>query len=172
MDESNDHAHSLLASIYNVMRQHDKAIAEAERAVAINPNGAFAYMVLAAIVGSAGKWEESVLYSKQSMRLNPFLEAGDYWILGRAYFMTEQFDESIATWKKALQANPNFLLAHVFLAACYSSSGRDAKAAAAAKEVLRINPKFDVESYAKTLPYKNKTDIEREAEALRKAGLK
>jgi adenylate cyclase len=172
MDESNDYAHSLLASIYNVMRQHDKAIAEAERAVAINPNGALAYMVLAAIVGSAGKWEESVLYSKQSMRLNPFLEAGDYWILGRAYFMTEQFDESIATWKKALQANPNFLLAHVFLAACYSSSRRDAEAAAAAKEVLRINPKFDVESYAKTLPYKNKTDIEREVEALRKAGLK
>ncbi len=172
MDDSNDHAHSLLASIYNVMRQHDKAIAEAERAVAINPNGAFAYMVLAAIVGCAGKWEESVLYSKQSMRLNPFLEAGDYWMLGRAYFMTGQFDESVATWKKALQASPNFLLAHVFLAACYSSMGRDAEATAAAKEVLRINPKFTVESYAKTLPYKNKADVEREVAALRKAGLK
>jgi adenylate cyclase len=140
MEESIDLGHSLLASFYLLMRQHDKAIAEGERAVAINPNGAFAYMILAAIVGCAGKWEESVLYSKQSMRLNPFPEPADYWILGRAYFMTGQYDESIATWKKAMQANPNFLFAHVFLAACYSSMGRDAEATAAAKEVLRINP--------------------------------
>ena len=172
MEESIDLGHSLLAGIYLVMRQHDKAIAEGERAVALNPNGAMAYSALAGPVGCAGKWEESISYSKQAMRLNPFPELLDYWILGRAYFMTGQFDESITTWKKALQANPNFLLAHVFLAACYSSMGRDAEATAAAKEVLRINPKFSIESYAKTLPYKNKTDVEREVAALRKAGLK
>ena len=91
--------------------------------------------------------------------------------LGRAYFMTGQYDESIETLKKAMQANPNFLPAQVFLAACYSSMGRDAEATAAAKEVLRINPKFTIESYAKTIPYKDKADIEREVAALRKAGL-
>jgi hypothetical protein len=47
-----------------------------------------------------------------------------------------------------------------------------AEATAAAKEVLRINPKFSIESHAKTLPYKDKADIEREVAALRKAGLK
>ena len=172
MEEAIDMGHSLLAGIYLVMRQHDKAIAEGERAVALNPNGATAYMALAGIVGCAGRWEESVLYAKQSMRLNPFSESIDYWILGRAYFMTGQYDESIATWKKALRANPDYLLAHVFLAACYSSMGRDVEAVAEAKEVIRINPKFSVESHAKTLPYKGKADIEREVAALRKAGLK
>jgi adenylate cyclase len=44
--------------------------------------------------------------------------------------------------------------------------------AAAAKEVLRINPKFNIESYARTLPYKDKADVEREVAALQKAGLK
>ena len=115
MEESIDVAHSLLASIYLVMRQHDKAIAEGERAVALNPNGAFAYTALAGIVGSAGRWEESILYAKQSMRLNPFPEHGDYWILGRAYFMTGQHDEAILTLKKAVQISSDFLLAHVFL---------------------------------------------------------
>jgi len=172
MEESIDVAHSLLASIYLVMRQHDKAIAEGERAVALNPNGAFAYTALAGIVGSAGRWEESILYAKQSMRLNPFPEHGDYWILGRAYFMTGQHDEAILTLKKAVQISSDFLLAHVFLAACYSSLGRGVEASASAKEVLRINPKFSVESYAKALPYKNEADIEREVTALRKAGLK
>ncbi len=74
--------------------------------------------------------------------------------------------------KKAVQISPDFLPAHVFLAACYSSLGRDTEASAAAKEILRINPKFNVESHAKALPYKNEADIEREVIALRKAGLK
>jgi adenylate cyclase len=171
-DDSNDAAHSLLASCYLLTRQYDKALAEAERAVAINPNGAGDFIILAAVDGCAGKWDESLFYAKQSIRLNPLPETGDYWILGRAYFMTAQYDESIATWKKALKANPDYLLAHVFLAACYSSTGRDAEAAGAAKEVLQINPKFTIESYAKTLLYKNQADVERELAALRKAGLK
>jgi adenylate cyclase len=85
--------------------------------------------------------------------------------------MTGHYDESIAAWKKALQKNSDYLPAHAFLAACYSSSGRDVEATAEMKEVLRIDPKFNVESHAKLLPYKNKADIEREVNALRKAGL-
>jgi adenylate cyclase len=172
MEESIDLGHTLLACCYLVMRQHAKAIAEGERAVALNPNGVMAYSMLAAIVGSSGRWEESVLYAKQSMRLNPFSEPTDYWILGRAYFMTGQYGEAILILKKAVQISPDFLPAHVFLAACHSSLGRDAEATAAAKEVLRINPKFSVDSHAKTLPYKNEADIEREVTALLKAGLK
>jgi adenylate cyclase len=171
MEETIDLGHSLLASIYLVMRQHEKAMAEGERAVALNPNGATAYVALAGIAGCAGKWEESISYSKQAIRLSPFSESMDYWILGRSYFMTGRHDEAILTLKKAIRINPDFLSAHIFLAACYSSLGRDAEATAAAKEVLRINPKFSVESYTKTLPYKNRADIEREAAALRKAGL-
>ncbi len=172
MEESIDLTHALLGVCYLVMRQHDKAIAEGERAVALNPNGAVAYSILAGIVGCSGSWEESVLYAKQSMRLNPFSEPTDYWILGRAYFMTGEHDEAILMLKKAVQISPDFLPAHVFLAACYSSLGRDTEAAAAAKEILRINPKFNVESHGKTLPYKNEADIEREITALHKAGLK
>jgi len=92
--------------------------------------------------------------------------------LGRAYFMTGEYEKAIATFKKALHVSPNYLPAHAFLAACYSSSNRQAEAESAAKEVLRINPKFTLEFYAKTLPYKNKADIERYVAALRKAGLK
>ena len=84
----------------------------------------------------------------------------------------QPIEKAIETLKKAVQRNLDDILAHIYVAACYSSSGRDAEASASAKEVLRINPKFNIESYAKQLPYKNKTDIEREVAALRKAGLK
>ena len=86
--------------------------------------------------------------------------------------MLGQYDEAVVALKKALQRESDSLRAYIFLAACYSSMGRDAEAASAAKEVLRINPRFSVGSHVKTLPYKDKADVDREVAALRKAGLK
>jgi TolB-like protein len=172
MDDSLDLGHSLLGAIYIVMRQYDRAIAEGERAVALNPNGALAFSFLSGIVGASGMWEDSVMYAKQSIRLDPFPGPLLYHMLGRAYFMTGKNDEAILILKKAVQINLDFLPAHIFLAACYSSIGRNVEANASAKEVLRIDPKFSIESYKKALTYKDKTDIEREITALQKAGLK
>jgi len=171
MDDTLDYARTLLSAVYLVKRQHEKAVAEAERAVALNPNGALVYNTLAGVVGCSGRWEESIIYGKKSIRHAPFPPLTSFHWLGRAYFMTGQFDEAILTFEKALDRNPNYLPAHAFHAASYSSLGLETKAAAAAKEVLRINPKFSLGSYAKTLPYKNKADIERYITALRKAGL-
>jgi hypothetical protein len=50
--------------------------------------------------------------------------------------------------------------------------GREKEARAEAAEVLRINPKFSVDSYAKRLPYKDQSEIDKFINALRKAGLK
>jgi adenylate cyclase len=172
LDDSSDVGYELIGCVYFLRGHYEKAIAEAERAVALNPNGALAYSILAGAVGCSGRWEESVELAKKSIRLHPFAPATfNHW-LGRAYFMTGQYDEAIATFKKILNINPNYLPARAFLAACYSSLDRQAEAAAEADEVRRINPKFNLESFAKTLPYKNKADIERYIAALRKAGLK
>jgi adenylate cyclase len=172
LNDTLDSAHLVIGGVYFLQGQHEKAIAQTERAIALNPNGAGNYIGMAAQVGSLGRWDESVELAKKAIRLHPFAPVFFYHYLGRAYFMTRQLDESIATFKKALDVSPNFLPAHAFLAACYSSLNRHAEAAAAADEVRRINPKFNLESYAKTLPYKNKADIERYIAALRKAGLK
>jgi adenylate cyclase len=171
MDDSIDLAHSLLGAIYLVSRKYEKGLAEGERAVALNPNGAFGYNILGGIVSCLGRWEDGIVFAKKAIRLDPFPRISYLMTLGRAYFMTAQYDESVSTFKKALHINPNSLSIHAFLAACYSSLDRPAAAAAEVKEVLRINPKFSLESYAKTLPYKNKADIERYLAALHKAGL-
>lgn len=172
-DDTLDTAHLLIGGVYLVKRQQEKNVAQAERALAINPNGARNNMYMAGALGCAGKWEESLGYAEKAMRHAPFPPVWFFWILGRSYFMTGQYDKAIETFKKAVHVSPDYLVAHAFLAACYSSLDRQAEAAAEAGEVLRINPKFDLESYAKTsLPYKNKGDIERYVVALRKAGLK
>ena len=43
MDDSISLAHCLLSSLYLIRREHDKALAEGERAVALDPGGAIAH---------------------------------------------------------------------------------------------------------------------------------
>jgi adenylate cyclase len=171
LNDTLDNSYLLMGNVYFLQGQHEKAVAEVERAIALNPNGANNYIGMAEMVGGLGRWDESVELAKKSIRLHPSAPAFYYRRLGCAYFMTGQYDEAIATLKKILHKTPNYLYAHAFLAACYSSLDRHAEAAAAADEVRRINPQFTLEAYAKIMPYK-KSDIERYIAALRKAGLK
>ena len=47
MDDSIAGAHALLSHLYILKREYDKAIAEGERAVALDPGGAYAHMCYA-----------------------------------------------------------------------------------------------------------------------------
>jgi TolB-like protein/Tfp pilus assembly protein PilF len=171
LDDTSDLAHTLIGAVYLLKGQHEKNIAQAERALVLNPNGAHNNAFMAGALGCSGRWEESIGYAEKAMRLAPFPPVWFFWILGRSYFMTGQYEKAVETLKKAVHVSPDYLIAHAFLAASLSSLERQAEAAAEADEVLRINPKFSLDSYAKTLPYKNKADIERYLAALRKAGL-
>jgi hypothetical protein len=50
--------------------------------------------------------------------------------------------------------------------------GQEKEARAEAAEVLRVNPKFSLDSLAKMLPYKDQSQTDKIVNALRKAGLK
>ncbi len=50
--------------------------------------------------------------------------------------------------------------------------GSEKEARAEAEEVLRINPKFSLDYFAKTLQYKDRSQKDKIVNALRKAGLK
>ncbi len=52
-------------------RQHDEGVAEAEKAVALNPNSAMAHLMLGKTLSFAGRWEESIPQYKKAIRLNP-----------------------------------------------------------------------------------------------------
>jgi adenylate cyclase len=75
-------------------------------------------------------------------------------------------------YKKSLQLAPDNITSHIGLAATYSMMGREKDARAEAAEVLRVNPKFSLDSLAEMLPYKDQSQTDKIVNALRKAGLK
>jgi len=109
---------------------------------------------------------------KEAIRLDPIPVSYYYSGLTNAYCLAGQYEEAVAAGKKATSLEPNNLIAHAFLAAAYTLHGREEEARIEAAEVLRINPKFSIDHWAKTMPYKNEADRELIIGALRKAGLK
>jgi adenylate cyclase len=174
LDDSNSLAHANLARTYAWLKEHDKAISEAEKAVSLDPNSAYAYHALGSVLDWAGRPQEAILFIKKSLRLSPIpIDTTTLMRLGGAYRQLGQYEETVTTYKKVLQLyGTDHLMAHVALVSTYALMGREKEAHAEAAEVMRIDPKFSLESYARRLPYKDQKNIDDVVSALRKAGLK
>jgi len=172
IDDSTFIAHALLCALYIQKRENDKAIAEGERAVALAPSSAFAHEWYAASLNHAGRSEEAIPIFQKAVRLHPVGNPGLFLNYGYALRNTGRFEEAVLTYKKAIQRSPDNFPAHLSLGATYSMMGREKEVTIEAAEVFRINPKFSVDEYVRTLPPKDKPKLELFIDALRKAGLK
>jgi TolB-like protein/Flp pilus assembly protein TadD len=161
-----------MGQIHMLKRDYDEAIAWGERAVSTYPNADNAHVFLAWFLTAAGRPEEAVPLLKQAIRRNPIPPGWYFMVLGNTFRMIGRFDEAISELKKAVAYSPDELLAHVTLAAAYAEAGRLEEARVEAAEVIRIQPTFSLENYAKGMSYKNQAHSDRFIEALRKAGLK
>jgi adenylate cyclase len=173
LDGSLPSAHVLLGyvSLWK-NRQHDLAITEGERALALDPNCAACYSWLATVQNYIGRPEEAIKLEEKALRLDPRNQVNPLMLLGWSYFLARRYEEAIATLKRAITLNPNFLVAHLSLASVYGELDREEEARAEAAEVLRLSPKFSLEAWGQRLPYKDPAALERQLVAWRKAGLK
>jgi adenylate cyclase len=172
MDDSLADAHGLLCPFYFCKREYDKAIAEGERAMALDPGGSLSLVHYADSLRYAGRSEEAIPFYQKAIRLDPFGRASLYNNFATALRITGRFEEAVSEYKKAIQLAPNHIIAHFGLVATYIMMGREKEARAEAAEVLRINPKFSVDNYAKIITYKDQSETVKVIDALRKAGLK
>jgi adenylate cyclase len=171
-DDTLGYVHSLIGHVYLIQRQHNEAISELEKAVALDPNGADAYAFLAAALTITGRPEEAIELIMKAMRFNPMPPNWYHTFLAHAYRNTGRFEEAIQTLQNVLTVNPDDFNAHIGLTASYIMAGHESKGKRQAQEVLRLNPGFSLEYYEKTLSYINQADVKRDIEVLRKAGLK
>jgi len=172
LDDSEAGAHSLLGMIHLYKRQYERAIAEGERGVSISPNGAHYNAILAAILNFTGRPQEAIELSRKAMRLSPMYPAWFLRNLGMAYRLTGRYDEAIEALKRYRERNPEAVFAYTELAILYGQLGRIEEARALVEELLAKNPTFCLEDYANTRFFKDHAELERELDALRKAGLK
>jgi len=148
LDDSLPWAHSLLSWVYGQKHQSDQAIAEGERAIALDPNNADSYAFQAGALNFAGRPEEALRAVAQARRLNPRYPFWYLFELGLAYQLTGRYAEAIATLKECVSRSPNNMAAYNNLAGSYvqqwaSQQSPDAQklaqALAAAQRALALN---------------------------------
>ena len=171
LDDTNSAAYGVLGWIYGMKRQYDEAIAECEKAVSLSPNSAEAFEWLGTILTWAGRAEEAIKYLEYATRLNPLPSTSTLNFLAVAYRDSGQYEKAIETSKKALKQQPSYQFPYIHMTISYIRLGREEEARTTAAELLKVNPKFSLERYAKVLPFPRPI-ADRIVEDLRKAGLK
>jgi adenylate cyclase len=172
LDNSIAEAHALLSHMYCAKREYDKAIAEGERAVALDPSGSVAHEWYAMTLIYAGRPEEAIPLLQKAIRLSPLGSTSNFVFLGHAFRMAGRFEDALSAYNKALQLSPHNIFPHIGLAVTYIQTGRENEARDEGAEVIRLNPKFSLDSFAKTLSNKDQAVTDNFVAALRKAGLK
>jgi tetratricopeptide (TPR) repeat protein len=105
-------AHWFLGSAFSGRDQDDKAIAEYQRAVAIDQNFAPAYNFLGYAYREKGEYVKAEEAFKNYIRLVPS-EANPYDSLADLYTKMGRYEEAIQNYKKAVELNPKFYFSQV-----------------------------------------------------------
>jgi len=164
-------ANAQLGYVLLFKHRHDDAIAEFERAFALNPN--FIDYRFAVALMFAGEPTRAIEVLEANIRLDP-LEPNVYaftGLVGQAKYMLKRYGEAVRLSRECVSRLPNLQWPHLLLAAAYAQSGQLEEARKEAAEVLRINPAFTIESWKRILVYKDPKDAEHRIDGVRKAGL-
>jgi adenylate cyclase len=168
--DDNPRAHGVLGMLYVNKGDYDKAVEEGERAASTDPGYLTAY---GSTLMHSSRPKEAIPVFQKALRLCPVNPPSMCLSnLANSHRMIGQYEEAVRFYKRLLKDKPDHLPGNLGLTVAYSVMGRLEDARVQAAEVLRINPKFSLERWAKTLRYKDPADVERALDALRKAGLK
>lgn len=165
-------AHRVASDLALARRMHQKAFAEAEKAISMNPNDAESHMMMAKVMLFMGKPEEAMSSAKRAMLLDPRNIAFPLGLQGQANFCMERFEDTAMLMERALKLNPNRTEFAATLAAAYAHLGRDKEARSALEIYTKpwLRP-ANLQNVMYHYPFKKPADADRFASGLLTAGL-
>ena len=162
-------AHATLAWTLHWQYRRSEAIAEFERAFALNPNladGRFAHMLV-----HDGRAQQAVTFMHRVMRQDPLPPPIYFSYLGNAYYMSDNYEGAFNTLRIGMERMPGYRAIPVWLAAATAQTGRLEEAHRTATLVLEMAPGFTINGWLQHIHFERQSDANLLAEGLRKAGL-
>jgi len=156
LDDTDVSGHRLLARIYVALTQYEKGLAEADRAIALNPSDAGSIGTRGYALLWAGQTAEAVEWLERQFVLDPTPHPTSYIGLALAYYLTKRLTDAAQLLEQASLQYPNYHYFLPLLAACYHRLNRPADAADAVARLAQANPYFIPENYGSRL--QNPTD--------------
>jgi adenylate cyclase len=155
MNDKNPILHSLFSLLFLIQGDHEKAVQEGEKAIALGPNFAEAILLFGEVLIYSGNFEEAVKMCEMAMRLHPYVALAERLIdLGRKAGFTMG-----VVW------------GHTGSALVKIKLGRLSAAKQDAVEILEIWPWFNLDYMRSIYFYKDTAHLEQWIEGLRMAGI-
>jgi adenylate cyclase len=136
-------------------REYDAALDLFDRALAISPNHAWAWVFSSGTYGFIGDARSGIARAERAIQLSPLDQQAFFslCLLGQNHYLNGTFDEAIRWSRKALSLNPRFGNAARILATSLVAAGRMEEARQVAVHHSKILPRFTVSEYARRCPF-------------------
>jgi TolB-like protein len=144
-----------------------------EKALALNPNLAWAWLYSGWVKASSGNPDLALERIARARRLSPH-DPQDFSIqaaMAFAHFIAARYEEGLASAQAAVRDRSVYRLAYCILAANAAMAGHSAEAKKAIDRVLKLSPNLRLGDAHTLQRIRQPEDIARWTEALRKAGL-
>ncbi len=153
-----------------VDQDHDLALTEYTKALALNPTHADMMAMTATLMSFMGRPDDAVRWIEKAKRIDPYHPVWYDWIAGFTYFMARDYEKAVLGAKKTIAVYPKNISARRTLIATYVEMGRVEEAKKVAREILKIDPEFKL-SKVRNVPFQHESDHDRYFGALAEAGL-
>jgi len=183
LDPNYGDAHEVKATLREFQLRPDEAVAEHQRAIALNPSDVEAYARLGFVYRRVGQFEAGLEFIEKAIRLSPHDPNQPVWYLDRAgaHLALKQYDQAVEWARRSIAIQPGWTYLHVYLIVALALTGRESQAHEALQRYLalpnnafRTLAEFRLER-AKYLGEhgdpRNAEYWDREMEGLRRAGM-
>jgi adenylate cyclase len=170
LEPTDAYAHQVLGQLYIDLSDHDRAFAEFEKALVLNPNDPDVLIRYGGNLYVIGRSPEGVEMIKHAVRLNPrYPPLYDYF--ADPFYVVGQYDEVVAKIHRT--AGDMIIWNYMLLAMAYAQLGRQTDAATAATELLRRYPEFSFERMLSDFgAIRHQATLEHYFDGIHKAGLR
>ena len=149
----------------------DRAKAEIDLALSLNPNLALAHSMRGNNRTYSGQPLEAIPNIEQAMRLDPALNSQFLHFLGMAYLLAGKCETAAALLRQRVVMVPNTDFSRALLASALGHLGEIDDARRVWARLMEINPNYSFAAHMGRQPFKRQEDVEQIADGLRKAGV-
>jgi len=163
---------AVLGAVHTFVRNYGTARVLLERAVALDPNAAWAWSRLGWLENYADRPEKAIMNFERALRLSPIdpMNFNNYVGIGSAHEVGQDYDQAAALYRRALEERPNASWIYRNLASSLSGAGRVDEARQAFAEMMRIYPDLTMSRFKEAMVF-SPAVLDRMAANLRKLGL-
>jgi adenylate cyclase len=158
--------------VHTFVRNYGTARVLLERALALDPNCAWAWSRLAWIENYADQPDQAIENFERAIRLSPIdpMNFNNYAGMGSAHEISREYDQAVTFYRRALLERPHASWIYRNLASALAGAGKTEEAKQAFAEMMRHYPDLTVAKFKQAMVFSPAT-MDRMARHLQSLGL-